>query len=140
MHGFTPISIAGATTSLVASPLLIFLVWRARAAGDFRTRPFVGLLVFEGLFLVAYMTYLSFAPDRLAQEPGPWDAVLGAVHGITALVVFIGFWALVPLGIRAYGRGRNFFAERPALTWSAILLRVLAVVSGEAIFVLHLVT
>lgn len=140
MHGLTPISIAGAATSLVVSPALIALVWRARTTGRFSKAPFVGFMLFESLFLVAYMTFLSFQPARTAAEPGPADATLGALHGVVALVVFIGFWALLPVGASAYRRGRNLFAERPGLTWTAIAVRVLAVVSGEAIFLLHLVT
>jgi hypothetical protein len=137
VHGFTPISIAGALTSLLVSPLLIFLMLRARRRGRFETLPFVGLLLFETGFLVAYMTFLSFAPARQGVEVDAADAWLGAIHGIAALVVFMGFWCLVPWARRAYARGVNLFARRPGLTGAAIGARVVALVSGELIFLLH---
>ena len=137
MHGFTPISIAGALTSLVVTPALLWVVWRARRLGRFQATPFVGLLLFESLFLVAYMTFLSFQPSRENAAVGALDAVLGAVHGVAALVVFVGFWALLPVALQHYHRGRNLFADHGLVTWSATILRGVALLTGEAIFILH---
>lgn len=137
MHGFTPISITGALTSLIATPLILYAVFHARKTGEFRRWLYLGPLLFETGFLVAYMTALSFQTDRTSQTPSPADAWLGAIHGMSALVVFIGFWALFPITLASYRRGRNLFADRPVLTWVASGIRILTLVSGEAIFILH---
>jgi hypothetical protein len=137
VHGFTPISIAGALTSLIVTPLILFAVFQARKTGEFRRWIYLGPLLFETGFLVAYMTALSFQTARTESTPSAADAWLGAIHGISALLVFIGFWALFPLAISQYRRGRNLFAERPVLTWAASALRVLTLLTGESIFVLH---
>ena len=139
MHGLTPISITGAVTSLLVSPLLLWVIWRARRHQRFLVWPYVGALAFESLFLVGYMTFLSFEPGRSETITDPWDVGLGAAHGVLALVVFVGYWALLPVAARQYQRGRNLFAERAWLTWSATTTRALALLTGEAIFVLHIV-
>lgn len=137
MHGFTPISITGALTSLIATPLILYAVFHARKTGEFRRWFYLGPLLFETGFLVAYMTALSFKSERTSTTPSAADAWLGAIHGISALLVFIGFWALLPLALSSYRRGRNLFADKPGLTWTASSIRILTLLSGEAIFILH---
>lgn len=137
MHGLTPVSILGAITSLLVTPGLLFLQVRARRDGRFHQAPFLGFLLFESMFLVGYMAVLSFSPSREAATPEPLDAALGAVHGILALAVFLGYWVLFLVARNAYARNRNLFGERPWVHWTSGLLRVATLLSGEAIFILH---
>lgn len=139
VHGLTPVSIIGAATSLLVTPLLIYVLFKARNEGRFATRIFVAAMLFESLFLVAYMTFLSFQPGRNDTITDPLDVTLGAMHGVLALIVFIGFWTLLPISLQHYRRGRNLYRESTWLTWSATALRIATLATGEALFVLHLI-
>jgi len=60
-----------------------------------------------------------------------------AGHGLLSLVAYLVFVVLGVLAYQEQKAGRWFFPERPALTWSFLVLWVISIGSGEVIFSLR---
>jgi len=60
-----------------------------------------------------------------------------ACHGLLSLVAYLVFVVLGVLAYQEQKAGRWFFRDRPALTWSFLVMWVISVGSGEVIFALH---
>jgi hypothetical protein len=107
-------------------------------------RPFPFALVltvslFEALVNVMYMANRAAA----ATTPGAKEALstgmkIGyAAHGLLSLVAYLVFVVLGVLAYQEQKAGRWFFPERPALTWTFLVLWVISIGSGEVIFTLR---
>lgn len=92
------------------------------------------LMIFEFSVNMLYMI------SRMAEHPSSnlpgYIKAFAAVHGSLSLLVFILFVVFAFLARREFGRGKYFFADRPALTWGLITLWMLSVGSGEVLFFL----
>lgn len=131
-------SIFSAISELFVTAGVLFVVRRNWTGRMFPFGLFLAVALFEALVNVLYMA------NRSAQAATGSHEVLStgmkiffAGHGILSLVAYLVF---VVLGIFAHQEqkeGRFFFRERPALTWSFLVLWTVSIVSGEAIFVMH---
>ena len=106
------------------APLLVLLWW---------------LLGVEALVNVMYMASRSAA----ASAPGAKEVlstgmkIAYAGHGLLSLLAYLIFVVLGVLAYQEQRAGRWFFPERPALTWSFLVLWVISIGSGEVIFSLR---
>jgi hypothetical protein len=88
---------------------------------------------------VMYMANRSAA----ASAPGTAEAMstgmkIGfALHGLLSLVAYLVFVVLGVLAYQEFKAGRWFFRDRPALTWSFLVLWVISIGSGEVLFALR---
>ncbi len=94
-----------------------------------------GTLAFELFINVSYMVSRTVV---IAQnDPAPlssWIGVLGALHGILSLVMFVGLIILALLATRTLRRGEAFFQKHQALSLVFIVLWLISVGSGEVIY------
>lgn len=108
--------------------------------GDLRGHPLRwkllwGTLAFELFINISYM--VSRAIVIAQNDPAPlasWIGVLGALHGILSLIMFVGLVILALLATRAFRRGQAFFQEHRALSYVFIALWLISVGSGEVIY------
>ncbi len=94
-----------------------------------------GTLAFELFINISYMVSRTVV---IAQnDPAPlatWVGVLGALHGILSLLMFVGLVILALLATRAFRQGKAFFQEHRTLTFVSITLWLISVSSGEVIY------
>ncbi|MFN8587669.1 MAG: hypothetical protein U0704_07675 [Candidatus Eisenbacteria bacterium] len=135
-----PFSIFSAVSELFVTAGVLFVVRRNWTRRPFPFPVFLATALFEGLVNVMYMANRASeasAGHATAAALPAGIKVAFALHGLLSLV---GYLVFVVLGVFAHQeqqRGRFFFRERPALTWSFLVLWTISIVSGEAIFALR---
>jgi hypothetical protein len=125
-------SIFSASTELLVTAAVFYVLRRAWARGEFRGALLAVTLAFEGMVNVAYMAYRVAVPARAAAPS--WTLPFAAAHGLLSIVMYL---VLVVLAFGArfgYRRGENYFRERPRATWAFVALWSLSVLSGEVLF------
>lgn len=94
-----------------------------------------GTLAFELFINISYM--VSRAVVIAQNDPAPlasWIGVLGALHGILSLIMFVGLIVLALLATRAFRRGEVFFQKHQTLSYLFMTLWLISVGSGEVIY------
>lgn len=133
-------SVFSAVSELFVTAGVLFVVWRNWTRRRFPFAVFLAVALFEGLVNVMYMAgRASEASAAHAAAPAlPVAMRIGfAVHGLLSLLAYLVFVVLGTLAHQEQERGRWFFRERPALTWSFLVAWMVSIVSGEVIFVLR---
>jgi hypothetical protein len=128
-------SIFSAVSELFVTAGVFIVIRRNWTRRGFPLALFLGVALFEALVNVMYMATRASAAAVGHDPISLGMKILFAVHGILSLLVYVVF---VILGILAYQEqrhGRYFFPERPALTWTFLVLWTISVASGEWIFV-----
>ncbi len=90
--------------------------------------------LFEAAVNVMYMAGRASQAAVGGEPISAGMRLMFAAHGMLSLLAYLAF---VVLGVFAYQdqkQGRYFFPERPALTWSFLVVWVISIVSGEALF------
>jgi len=131
-------SLFSAISELFVTAGVLFVVRRNWTRRRFPIGLFLAVALFEALVNVLYMANRSAQAASGAHEPlSTGMKLFYAGHGILSLVAYLVF---VVLGIFAHQEqkdGRFFFRERPALTWSFLVLWTVSIVSGEVIFLIR---
>ena len=130
-------SVFSAMSELFVTAGVFFVIRRNWTRRTFPVAFFLGVALFEAFVNVMYMASRASAAAAGHDPVSRGMKIFFAVHGLLSLLVYVGF---VILGILAYQeqrRGRFFFRERPALTWTFLVLWTISIVSGEAIFVVR---
>jgi len=130
-----PFSIFSALSELLVTAGVFFVVRRNWTRRTFPGAVFLAVALFEALVNVLYMANRAARVSSGGDVLPTWMKLFYAGHGLLSLLAYIVF---VILGVFAYQdqkRGRWFFAERPALTWTFLVVWTISIVSGEAIFV-----
>jgi hypothetical protein len=135
MPAIPPYSIFSATSELLVTAAVLYVVRRAYLHGDFRRGLLVVVLAFEALVNISYMAYrIAIPTEGLADAPG-WLTSTAALHGILSLGMFLFLLFLAAMAWRDDARGENFFREHAGTTWSFVGLWMVSIVSGEFLFV-----
>lgn len=92
------------------------------------------IIVFEFSVNMSYMITRLQAESSSGEATGPM-ALFAAGHGLLSLIVFIALVVLVLLAYQAFKRGRHFFQERPATTFTFLFFWMVSLISGEALYV-----
>ena len=138
MH-IPPFSIFSAVSELFVTAGVLFVIRRNWTRRAFPFALFLTVSLFEALVNVMYMANRSAA----ATAPGAKEVlstgmkIAYAGHGLLSLLVYLAFVVLGVLAYQEQKAGRWFFPERPALTWTFLVLWFVSVGSGETIFVMH---
>ena len=138
MH-IPPFSIFSAVSELFVTAGVLFVIRRNWTRRKFPFALFLGVSLFEALVNVMYMASRSAA----ATAPGAKEALSTgtklayAGHGLLSLLAYLIFVVLGTLAYQEQKAGRWFFRDRPALTWSFLVLWTVSIGSGETIFALH---
>ena len=129
-----------AISELFVTAGVLYVVLRNWNRKPFPFPLFLAVSLFEALVNVMYMA--NRAAEASAGHPVAHTIsanmkIFFAVHGLLSLLAYLVF---VILGVFAYQEqkaGRWFFRDRPALTWTFLILWTISIVSGEAIFVMR---
>jgi hypothetical protein len=128
-------SIFSATSELLVTAAVFYVLWRAYAHNDFRRGLLVVVLAFEALVNISYMAYRMAIPSEgLANAPG-WLTATAALHGILSLGMFLFLIFLAAMAWRDDARGENFFRDHAGTTWTFVGLWMTSILSGEFLFV-----
>jgi len=94
-----------------------------------------GTLAFELFINISYMVSRAVVIAQNDPEPlSTWIGVVGALHGVLSLVMFVGLIVLALLATRAFRRGEVFFQKHRTLSLVFIVLWLISVGSGEVIY------
>lgn len=138
MH-IPPFSIFSAVSELFVTAGVLFVVRRNWTRRPFPFALFLVVSLFEALVNVMYMANRSAA----ASAPNATEVlstgmkIAFAAHGLLSLVAYLVFVVLGVLAYQEQKAGRWFFRDRPALTWTFLVLWTVSIGSGEALFVLR---
>ena len=127
-------SIFSATSELLVTAAVFYVLWRAYARDDFRRGLLATVLAFEFLVNITYMAYRMVVPAHGAELPS-WLQATAALHGILSLGMFLALVFFAALAWRDDARGENFFRDHPGTTWTFVGLWTLSILSGEFLFV-----
>ncbi len=135
-----PFSLFSAVSELLVTAGVLFVVRRNWTRRPFPFAVFLGVALFEGLVNVMYMA--GRASEASAGHPAAATLGMGmklafAAHGLLSLLAYLVFVVLGTLAHQAQDQGSWFFRERPALTWSFLVVWTISIVSGEVIFALR---
>lgn len=129
-----PFSIFSAVSELFVTAGVLFVVRRNWTRRPFPFALFLAIAIFEATVNVLYMSGRASQAATGAATLAPAVRLMFAAHGILSLLAYLVF---VMLGVFAYQDqklGRYFFRERPALTWSFLVVWAISIISGEALF------
>lgn len=139
-------SLFSAISELFVTAAVLFVVRRNWTRRTFPFALFIGVALFEGLINVMYMAKRASDASGTAAVADAAAHVLStgmkigfAVHGLLSLLAYLVF---VVLGVFAHQEQQQdpprwFFRERPALTWTFLVLWVISIGSGEVLFALR---
>lgn len=130
-----PYSIFSATSELLVTAAVFYVVWKAVKHNDFRRGLLVCVLVFEAAVNISYMSYRMMAPSSSLHDAPHWLTTTAVLHGILSLGMFLFLIFVTALAWRDNERGHNFFRENPAATWGFVGLWSASILSGEFLFV-----
>jgi hypothetical protein len=134
-----PFSVFSAISELFVTAGVFYVIRRNWTRQPFPFALFLTVSLFEALVNVMYMANRSAA----ASVPGTKEALSTGMklayagHGLLSLVAYLVFVVLGVLAYQEQKAGRWFFRERPALTWTFLVIWVISIGSGEAIFTLR---
>ena len=129
-----PFSIFSAISELFVTAGVLFVIRRNWTRRPFPFALFLVVALFEALVNVLYMANRASQAATGAEPLPAGMRFLFAAHGMLSLLAYLAF---VVMGVFAYQdqkQGRYFFPERPALTWAFLVIWVISVGSGEALF------
>ena len=136
-------SLFSAISELFVTAGVLFVVRRNWTRRTFPFALFLTVSLFEGLVNVMYMA--SRASEAAAVRAGHAVAhvlptgmkIAFAAHGLLSLLAYLVFVVLGVFAHQEQQRQRWFFRERPALTWTFLVVWAISIGSGEALFVLR---
>ena len=138
MH-IPPFSLFSAVSELFVTAGVLFVVRRNWTRRPFPFALFLTVTLFEAKVNVMYMANRSAAASapNATETLSTGMKIAFAAHGLLSLVAYLVFVVLGVLAHQEFKAGRWFFRDRPALTWSFLVLWVISIGSGEVLFALR---
>lgn len=130
-----PFSIFSAISELFVTAGVLYVVWRNWHRRTFPLPLFLALVLFEALVNVLYMAQRAAHAASGAEAVPTNMKIFFAAHGIISLAAFIAFVVLGVLAHQDQRKQRWFFRESPTLTVIFVIVWIVSIASGEAIFV-----
>ncbi len=129
------VSFAYSTVTLFAevivTSIVLYVFYEAYSRHVFHKWLVAGALTYEVLFNISYMVISSV--QHVATDTGGDTAlqeILAIAHGTLSLIMFVALIVYLVLAWRGYNKGRNYFREHKALTWTFVIFWLLAILSG----------
>lgn len=126
-----------AISELFVTAAVFHVLWHAWKHDELRLRLLGGVLAFEALVNITYMSLRIAMPSGGLKTTG-WMGWLLAGHGTLSLLMFVGLIAFALEARRLKRDGRNLVRERPGTTLGFVALWTLSIASGEAIYIVQL--
>ena len=135
MH-IPPFSVFSAASELLVTAGVLYVIRRNWTRQSFPFTLFLTVAIFEATVNVLYMSGRASqaATAGGAEAIAPGLRLAFAAHGILSLLAYLVFVMLGVLAYQEQKQGRYFFRERPAITWSFLVVWTISIVSGEALF------
>ena len=132
-----PFSLFSAVSELFVTAGVLWIIRRNWTRRPFPLGVFLAVALFEALVNVLYMANRAAQAATGAHVVAPGMKVFFAAHGLLSLLAYLVFVVLGVFAWQEQKAGRWFFRERPGLTWTFVLVWLVSIVSGEAIFVMR---
>lgn len=127
-------SVFSAVSELFVTAGVLVVIRRNATRRDFPLVLFLGVALFEALVNVLYMANRASQAASGVHVVSPALRAAFAAHGMLSLLAYLVFVVLGVLAWQEQRAGRYFFAERPGLTWTFVIVWLVSVISGEIIF------
>jgi len=133
MH-IPPFSLFSAVSELFVTAGVFWVIHRNWTRRPFPLPLFLAVALFEAFVNVMYMASRSSAAAS-DHSIAPNLRIFFALHGMLSLLAYLVFVILGVLAYQDQKEGRYWFRDRPAVTWTFIVVWIISVGSGEALFV-----
>jgi hypothetical protein len=133
-------SLFSAVSELFVTAGVLFVVRRNWTRRTFPFALFLAVSLFEGLVNVMYMASRASeasAGHAVASTLSTSMKIAFAAHGLLSVVAYLVFVVLGVFAHQEQQRQQWFFRERPALTWTFLVLWTISIGSGEVLFALR---
>ena len=134
MHA-PPFSLFSAISELFVTAGVLWVIRRNWTRRTFPLGVFLTVALFEALVNVMYMASRSSAAASGAAPMSSGMRLFFALHGMLSLVAYLVFVVLGVLAYQDQRENRFWFRDRPAVTWTFIVVWLVSIGSGEALFV-----
>src|SRR5690349_19651563 len=124
-------SVFSAVSELFVTAGVLVVIRRNATRRAFPLPLFLGVALFEALVNVLYMANRASQAASGAHVVSPGLRAAFAAHGMLSLLAYLVFVVLGVLAWQEQRAGRWFFAERPGLTWTFVIVWLVSVISGE---------
>ena len=132
-------SIFSAISELFVTAGVLYIISRNWKRLRFAFPVFLAVVLFEAFVNVLYMS--QRASQAAAGAPGHEMSstmrLFFALHGMISLLAFIVFVVLGVFAHQDQKKDRYFFREHPVVTWVFLIVWLVSVGSGEALFVMR---
>lgn len=130
-------SIFSAVSELFVTAIVLYAIIKNMKGGPLPWKMLGAVLIFELCVNIVYMASRA-AQTESAAGISTAMKIFFAAHGILSLLMFVGLVVVVLLSMVDQKMGRpTWFRRNVRLTWAFLFFWMVAVVSGEAIFVIH---
>ncbi len=133
-------SIFSLVTELLVTASVFYIIYHAYYEGVFARALAYGVLAYEMLFNISYMTARLFghvlSGEHAREHHEPYEVAVAIFHGTFSLIMFISLMVFFIFALRAYGRGENFFRVHEKLTTAFVAAWTVSVFSGVLLFFL----
>ncbi len=123
-------------TEIIITSLILYIFYSGYKKNKFPVKTTFFALIYETLFNVSYMATRATQHKQVLNKLDPY-IWLGALHGITSLIMFILLIAFMITAWRKYKKGVNYFKEHRVITFTFIFFWLLAIISGISFYVLE---
>ena len=132
-------SIFSAVSELFVTAGVLYVMLRNWNRLRFAFPIFLAVVLFEAFVNVLYMSQRASqaAAGSTGHTMSAAMRLFFALHGMVSLLAFIVFVVLGVFAHQDQKKGRFFFREHPAVTWTFLVVWILSVGSGEVIFALR---
>jgi hypothetical protein len=130
-------SVFSAVSELFVTAGVLYVVWANWNRRLFRGLLFLGLALFEALVNVLYMANRAASASTGSVPISTGMKIFFAAHGMLSLLAYVAFVILGALAFQEQKAGRWFFREHRVLTATFLVIWMVSITSGEAIFILR---
>jgi hypothetical protein len=130
-------SVFSAVSELFVTAGVLYVLWANWNRRWFPGLLFLGLALFEALVNVLYMANRAASASTGSAPISSGMKIFFAAHGMLSLLAYVAFVILGALAFQEQKAGRWFFREHRVLTGTFLVIWMVSITSGEAIFVLR---
>lgn len=130
-------SVFSAISELFVTAGVLYVIRRNWTRRAFPLPLFLAVALFEALVNVMYMARRSAEAAAGAEAIAPGLRLFYALHGMLSLLAYLVFVILGVLAYQEQRAGRFWFRERPAVTWTFLIVWLISITSGEALFAIR---
>ena len=117
---------------IVIAVIIFFIIYRAYVQNVFMRRLAFFAIAYETIFNIGYMVFRSMHPSSGILTTSM--KMVGAMHGILSLVIFIAVIVIFLKANKANKMGENYFKKHFVVTFLFILGWIISLLSGSWLY------